>query len=98
MHHAYSFSIGTPVQHHALSFAVPRHAGPVHIECKRVYAVDKGMSLEVDKGKTDKGARVVCWGANYAGQSGPLPESTQRYMVGISVGWEHSVRIDRFGG
>jgi hypothetical protein len=59
--------------------------------CNRLHAVGQGMTVEAGNGKSDQGGKVVCWGADYAGQSSP-PLSTQKFMVGVSVGWEHSVR------
>jgi len=54
--------------------------------------VPSGMSLLANTGNTDTGAKVVCWGANYAGQSTPPPE-TSIFMTAVSVGWEHSCGV-----
>jgi len=42
--------------------------------------------------KSDPGGMVVCWGADYAGQSTP-PEAALSYMVSVTVGWEHSCGV-----
>ena len=44
--------------------------------------------------EADDGQKVVCWGADFAGQS-TVPVNLangvgNKHIVGISVGWEHS--------
>lgn len=48
----------------------------------------------VGVGEGDDGQKVVCWGADFAGQS-TVPADLanglgNKHIVGISVGWEHS--------
>ena len=45
-------------------------------------------------GEEDNGQKVICWGADFAGQS-TVPKDLadglgNKHIVGISVGWEHS--------
>jgi len=49
-----------------------------------------GNTMLAEGSLSDSGARVLCWGADYAGQSSPPEETTQKWAQGISVGWEHS--------
>jgi hypothetical protein len=81
--------------YYTLLFVQLHHAEKTLKACNGVHAVAQGMTVEAGNGKADQGGKVVCWGADYAGQSSP-PPNTQKFMVGVSVGWEHSVCVCGF--
>jgi hypothetical protein len=71
----------------------------IHISCGASHTCGTYLPPgNTEMGKQGAGAntgqRVICWGANFAGQS-EVPEDLangqgNKHIVGISVGWEHS--------
>jgi len=74
---------------------IPSVGGTFHsISCGAVHTcgvfLPRGNTILASGSLDDAGAKVVCWGADYAGQSTPPEETTSKWAQAVSVGWEHS--------